>query len=349
MEPGQEVLPVETASPYEPIPALLLPRREVGTALKALNSMRPRWGELVLQAARGGRTISASRKGVHTPDPTDDSSLALRAIELPSPLDRQVAEAARAMDHDDVHGAEAASATAVPAELLALLAQGAAVFDPAFRPPCELDDLQPCPDLDPILAEASKQPLPAQERGKTSAAAAGEWLRIGGFRLGLEALGGQCVFASELHPTARAVYQENWPGESERGVLAGDIRLVPADEVPEHELLTAGFPCQPFSALGEQQGLAESRGLLFLHICRLLRTKRPPLALLENVPGLLETDEGRALQAVLDELRASGYRVAYRVYNSQSLLPQKRKRVYIVCIRSDLQAACDSFRFPWLP
>mmetsp|Transcript_57179 Transcript_57179/g.158320 ORF Transcript_57179/g.158320 Transcript_57179/m.158320 type:complete len:322 (+) Transcript_57179:102-1067(+) len=114
-------------------------------------------------------------------------------------------------------------------------------------------------------------------------------------------------------------------------------------------MLTAGFPCQPFSALGEQKGLSESRGRLFLHICRILRARQPPLVLLENVPGLLETDAGQAFETVLTEVRASGYRVAYRMYNSQCVLPQKRKRVYIVAIRADLEDACNNFRFPWLP
>ncbi|CAK0906871.1 unnamed protein product [Prorocentrum cordatum] len=223
---------------------------------------------------------------------------------------------------------------------------------------------------------------------------------IGGFRLGLEALGGRCVFASEMHPTARmglglvcsakvivigialaamwqavirsatwhslftmilspllatrAVYCENWPTQCGAaaamcGKLAGDIRLVPVEDVPEHDVLTAGFPCQPFSALGEQIGLQESRGRLFLQVCRVLRGRRPPLALLENVPGLLGTDGGRALEAVARALKESGYRVAHRVYNSQAVLPQKRKRVYIVAIRADLEAACEVFRFPWLP
>jgi len=167
----------------------------------------------------------------------------------------------------------------------------------------------------------------------------------------MEALGGHCVFSSELHPTAQAVYRENWPGGEACGsdALVGDIRIVRTEEVPEHDLLTAGFPCQPFSALGAQDGLQESRGRLFLQICRVLRVRRPPMALLENVPGLVETDEGRALETVLNELRDSGYRVAHRIYNSSCLLPQKRKRVYIVAIRADLTGACEAFRFPWLP
>ena len=116
---------------------------------------------------------------------------------------------------------------------------------------------------------------------------------LGGFRLALEPLGGvaglhfhgpsapeECVFASEIHPTAQGIYLQNWPAAK----LEGDIRLVPTAEIPEHDLLVAGFPCQqlgpvacppparrPFSTLGQQAGLKDHRGRLFLHICRVLR------------------------------------------------------------------------------
>jgi DNA (cytosine-5)-methyltransferase 1 len=172
---------------------------------------------------------------------------------------------------------------------------------------------------------------------------------IGGFRIALESLGGQCVLASEMHPTARAVYLENWPLQDGEARLEGDIRLVPIEEVPAHDVLVGGFPCQPFSTLGKQDGLKDSRGRLFLQICRILRARQPKAALLENVPGLLSCDEGAALAEVVKGLEDSGYRVAYKILDSSTVLPQRRRRVYFVAIRADLSTACEAFRFPWLP
>lgn len=193
-----------------------------------------------------------------------------------------------------------------------------------------------------IQTQKDAQPCRAEARGAFRFAEL--FAGIGGFRLALERLGGECVFASELHPTARAIYLENWPSTQ----LEGDIRLVPAEEVPDHELLVGGFPCQPFSTLGEQGGLADQRGRLFLQICRILRSRKPLAALLENVPGILNCDDGRVMAEVLQGLEDSGYRVAHRVIDSSSILPQKRRRVYFVAIRMDLPA-CERFRFPWLP
>eukprot|EP00927_Polykrikos_kofoidii_P063431 TRINITY_DN58243_c0_g1_i1.p1 TRINITY_DN58243_c0_g1~~TRINITY_DN58243_c0_g1_i1.p1 ORF type:complete len:610 (+),score=75.26 TRINITY_DN58243_c0_g1_i1:96-1925(+) len=360
---------------FNPVAALLVPKRHVGLALSALNSMRPRWGALICAAV----TSSRCRKGVHVPDPRDTSPEALRAVELPPPLDDLIHAAVR-----ETHGADSifgegedeirgegrggpeafTSVSGVPPSLLTLIAEGSATFISHFEPPCELDEMHPCPSPNMQWIAVGAESLPAQEALDTSGSIDQMACKcqlnpfrfielfagIGGFRLALETLGGSCVFASEIHPTARAVYTENWGMLGDDvDTFSGDIRLVPSEDIPEHDLLTAGFPCQPFSSLGCQRGLNDHRGQLFMHICRILRTRRPRAALLENVPGLLVTDGGRAMQAVSEELRASGYRIAHRIYNSQSLLPQKRKRVYIVAIRADLSEACESFRFPWLP
>lgn len=333
--------------------AILVPKGLVGVALKALNGMKPRWGALIARDSKHG----ASRKGVHIPDPRDDSFNALRALELPAPLDQILADACPA------HAEGSPLAGDVPQELLDMLASGDARLDLDFQVPSDLDELHPCPEPDPRWNMSAAAPLEAQSAddhggadGQAARICPGPgpfrfvelFAGIGGFRVALEALGGSCVFASELHPTAQAVYRENFPDEA-ASTLVGDIRVVPADDIPDHDLLTAGFPCQPFSALGGQDGLAVKRGQLFWHICRVLRARRPRAALLENVPGLIETDEGKAMDIILQELRASGYRVAYRILNSQLLVPQKRKRVYIVAIRGDLDEACAFFRFPWLP
>ena len=351
------------ACDFEPIAALVLPRCEMAAALKALNSMQPRWGALVRSQAKNQPDVKALRKGVHVPDARDDSSTALRAIELPAPLDDVFAE--------ELNGCLQGHGGRIPQPLVQLMQCQVAVFHASWQPPRDREDMHPCPEPLADWVEMGRAPLPAHESleppgcGNNMDAMAGArpcelapfrfielFAGIGGFRVALEALGGRCVFASEFHPTARTVYLENWPCGTEASasdVLAGDIRLIPSDEVADHDLLTAGFPCQPFSTLGRQAGLGENRGLLFLHVCRLLRQKRPAAAVLENVPGLLSANDGEALTSVVRELTCSGYRVAYRVHNSRCVLAQKRKRVYIVAIRGDLDAACERFRFPWLP
>jgi len=124
---------------------------------------------------------------------------------------------------------------------------------------------------------------------------------LGGFRLGLEAIGGQCVFASEIHVRGRELYQQNFQHEPH-----GDIRKVTLD-VPKHDILVAGFPCQPFSALGPQQGLQDERGKLFEEILRVLRLRRPGYFLLENVPGLLHSNQGKDLRIICEAFEDAGY------------------------------------------
>jgi hypothetical protein len=127
---------------------------------------------------------------------------------------------------------------------------------------------------------------------------------IGGFSLGLTAIGGRCVFTSEVAEPAKSVLRRNFP---DAPPVAGDIWGVDADDIPAHDLLVGGFPCQPFSALGEQPGLAdrkgvgdtENRGQLFTQIVRVLDRCQPAGFILENVPGLLTTGQGRALQTIV--------------------------------------------------
>jgi len=165
---------------------------------------------------------------------------------------------------------------------------------------------------------------------------------IGGFRLACEKIGGHCGFASEIDEAAVATYLANF-GE----VPHGDVTAVPDDEIPEHDLLTAGFPCQPFSTLGDQPGLEDDKGVLFREIVRILYLRRPRAFLLENVVGLLTCDGGRAFSAIVEALEGAGYVVTYHVINSRTLTPQNRKRVYIVGVRDDLGLA--PFAFPFIP
>lgn len=167
---------------------------------------------------------------------------------------------------------------------------------------------------------------------------------IGGFRIGLEKAGGRCVFASEIDPTAAGTY-EAFFGEAPQG----DVTRLGVECIPDHDILTGGFPCQPFSSLGAQPGLEDAKGVLFQEICRILRGKRPRGFLLENVPGLLTCDQGRAFRAIVEALQDAGYRVDHHVINSRCLTPQNRKRVYLVGVRTDLPAAAAAFPFPFIP
>ena len=161
---------------------------------------------------------------------------------------------------------------------------------------------------------------------------------MGGFRLGLEPLGGRCVFASEIEPFAAATYERNF-GEAP----FGDIVEVPTEAVPAHDILTAGFPCQSFSRAGAQRGLQDSRGDLFFEIVRLARARKPAALLLENVPNLLRVDNGHAMHVIARELTAIGYHVRVQLLNAAAVVPQHRERLFIVGFRDARAAAA----FAW--
>jgi DNA (cytosine-5)-methyltransferase 1 len=165
---------------------------------------------------------------------------------------------------------------------------------------------------------------------------------IGGFRRALDDLGGHCVFASEIDRDARDTYTANF-----NEIPAGDITEIEAADIPPHDMLTAGFPCQSFSKAGLQGGFQDYRGALFFEITRLLAHSQPRTFLLENVPHLLEL-EG-VLEIIVGALEAEGYIVRHRVINSGAWLAQDRNRLYFVGFRSDLRAASDSFQWPVTP
>jgi len=151
---------------------------------------------------------------------------------------------------------------------------------------------------------------------------------IGGFRLGLERVGWKCVWANDWDKYANTIYKKNF-GDKE--LVEGDITEVEADEIPEHTLLTAGFPCQAFSVAGKRKGFQDTRGTLFFHIARIAEAKRPPLLLLENVKGLLSTQGGYCFARILQTLDELGYDVEWQVLNSKHFgVPQNRERVFII-------------------
>ncbi|MGI6394880.1 MAG: DNA cytosine methyltransferase [bacterium] len=163
---------------------------------------------------------------------------------------------------------------------------------------------------------------------------------IGGFRLAMQELGGKCVFSSEWDHHARITYEANF-GETPRG----DITKIDEKEIPEHDILCAGFPCQAFSIAGKQNGFNDTRGTLFFDIVRILMERKPKAVFLENVKNLKAHDKKKTLKTILHSLKELGYRVFYKVLNTRDFgLPQNRERIYIVAFRLDVSS--DVFLFP---
>lgn len=153
---------------------------------------------------------------------------------------------------------------------------------------------------------------------------------VGGFRLGLEAAGFDIAFASEINTQARETYEKNF-GE----VPAGDIYEQNLSEIPDHSLLTAGFPCQPFSICGKQLGFKDSRGTLIFKIFEIIKEKSPEVILLENVKQLLHIQKGSVIKTILKELEDLGYKTSLRVMNASDFgVPQNRERVIIIASRN---------------
>ncbi|NJL89829.1 MAG: DNA cytosine methyltransferase [Coleofasciculaceae cyanobacterium SM2_1_6] len=160
---------------------------------------------------------------------------------------------------------------------------------------------------------------------------------IGGIRLGFEVWGCENVFTSECDRDAQKMYAANF-GE----IPAGDITQIKPENIPDHDILLAGFPCQPFSVIGSRQGFADTRGTLFFNIEEILKTKQPYAFLLENVKQLYTHDRGRTLSVILDKLKTLGYFVHHTILNALDFnLPQKRERIIIVGFRENI-----NFNFP---
>lgn len=155
---------------------------------------------------------------------------------------------------------------------------------------------------------------------------------IGGFEQALNKLGGTCVLASEIDKFANQAYEVLY-GEP----TAGDITQIDAKDVPDHDLLVGGFPCQAFSVAGKRLGFEDTRGTLFFEVARLAREKQPKVVLLENVKGLVGHDKGRTLDTIVQTLNDIGYTVDFEVLNSKYFgVPQNRERIFIVAVRDDL-------------
>lgn len=168
---------------------------------------------------------------------------------------------------------------------------------------------------------------------------------IGGIRIPFDELGCQCVFSSEWDPAAIATYTANF-GEKP----FGDITKIPEEDIPTHDLLLAGFPCQAFSIMGKMKGFADTRGTMFFEIERILRYHKPRVVLLENVKQLVSHDNRRTFQTILDKLSTLGYHVKWHILNALDFgLPQKRERVIIVAFKNILDYELFNFNFQKTP
>ncbi len=151
-----------------------------------------------------------------------------------------------------------------------------------------------------------------------------------------------CVFASEWDKFAAQTYNKNFGGQ----IDTRDITIIPNSDIPEHDLLTGGFPCQTFSIAGKRAGFNETRGTMFFEVARIVADKKPQHLVLENVKGLLSHDSGRTFQTILGVLADLGYRVEWQVLNSKHFgVPQNRERIYII---GHLGVCCGRQIFPIL-
>lgn len=161
---------------------------------------------------------------------------------------------------------------------------------------------------------------------------------IGGFRIAFEKLGCECVFSSDNDKWVKETYKSNF-GEAPED----DITKIESSSIPSHDILCAGFPCQPFSTAGYRKGFLDTRGTLFFEIEKIIKAKNPEVIFLENVKGLVNHDKGKTFEIILSKLEILGYNVHYKILNSKDYgVPQNRERVYIIGFKNhDI-----NFRFP---
>lgn len=176
---------------------------------------------------------------------------------------------------------------------------------------------------------------------------------IGGMRLAFEESGGKCVFTSEWDKHSQVTYYENFKEMPE-----GDITKIPEKAIPDHDVLVAGFPCQPFSiagvskknSLGRAHGfLDQTQGTLFFDVARILKAKRPKAFLLENVKNLKSHDKGKTFGIICNTLDSLGYKIYTKIIDGKHYVPQHRERIFIVGMDKCIFGNEDLFKFPELP
>ncbi len=176
---------------------------------------------------------------------------------------------------------------------------------------------------------------------------------IGGMRRGFETIGGKCVFTSEWDRFSQQTYRANYPMDHE---LAGDITKIAATDIPAHDVLLAGFPCQPFSlagvskknSLGRAHGFkCDMQGTLFFDVARIIKHHQPKAFLLENVKNLKSHDRGRTFDVIMTTLKEDlGYNVQTRIIDARSFVPQHRERIFIVGLREENDFDLDTLMLP---
>ena len=166
---------------------------------------------------------------------------------------------------------------------------------------------------------------------------------IGGIDLAFKQVGFEIVWANEFDRDAAKTYRHNFGGEH---LIERDIKSVKTEDIPDFDVLVAGFPCQPFSIAGKQKGFDDPRGNLFFEIARIVKDKQPSIIFLENVANLLEHDDGKTFLTIYNALVPYGYTFKYRVMDAieYSNIPQRRTRIYIVAFLD--WEKCDRFVFP---
>lgn len=176
---------------------------------------------------------------------------------------------------------------------------------------------------------------------------------IGGMRLAFEEAGGECVYSNEWNKFSQQTYMANFGDMPD-----GDITQVNADDILDHDILVAGFPCQPFSiagvskknSLGRATGFADkTQGTLFFDVCRILEAKRPKAFMLENVKNLCSHDKGKTFKVITESLNELGYEVFYKVIDGQLFVPQHRERIIIVGFDRERYGSYFDFKFDIIP
>jgi DNA (cytosine-5)-methyltransferase 1 len=149
---------------------------------------------------------------------------------------------------------------------------------------------------------------------------------IGGIRLGMKRAGFDCVFSCDINDECKKTYNANF-----NELPHGDIVHIHEDDIPDFEILCAGFPCQPFNISEKQKGFEDIRGTLFFEICRIIKSKQPPIVFLENVKHLIHHGGGRTLKIILEQLQEFGYAVEWKLLNALDYgVPQNRERIIII-------------------
>ena len=172
---------------------------------------------------------------------------------------------------------------------------------------------------------------------------------IGGFHIAMDNIGGKCVFACECDNNCRTTYKANFYESCselfKNDKFAGDITLIDACDIPEHDVLCAGFPCQPFSQAGQKKGFQDTRGTLFFNVAKIIREKRPKAVFLENVRGLLNHDGGKTFAVIQQTIDKLGYSFHYKIVKASDFnCPQHRPRLFMICFRDDIND--EHFDFP---